>query len=97
MDKDKVKQYSKLVPYVKILLEHGNKLAKPVPGFAPNSDGFYQDKDGWKCDLKNNIDFSLLQSIFSSQPEIVYSSEKQSVFDNSTWSEIRGNIQETPS
>lgn len=90
MEQTQDKPYKKLIPYVKFLLEQGNVFSKGIPGFNPNSDGFYQDKDGWKCDFKYPINFSLIPNHFSPTQDIILNKDSQSIFDNSSWSEIRG-------
>ena len=43
--------YAHLEPIVEALLEAGNEPSPPCGGRVPNPLGFYQDKDGWRCDL----------------------------------------------
>lgn len=87
-----IPEYHALIPYVKLSLKTGNTLSAPIDNFLPNSDGFYKDKDGWKCDSKHPLDFDLLLTKSPNIDRFEFDHSNNSIFDPSTWSEIRGDI-----
>lgn len=72
------------------LLALGNQLCDTTDGSPVEGAGFYLDKDGWKCDLKNNIDFSSLRKKFEFPSSIILSEKNNSIFCTKTWVEVRG-------
>jgi hypothetical protein len=84
--------YAHLKPIVEALLDAGNEPSPPVGGHVPNRLGFYQDKDGWCCDLLRPIDFDLLGSRFELPPSLALNREANSISDRRTWVQISGNV-----
>lgn len=74
--------YSHLEPVVEVLIQAGNENV--------NSQLFYLDRDGWRCDLKYPIDFQLLKSKFIFPKSIILSKQLDKIFCQNTWVEIRG-------
>ena len=83
--------YAHLKPIVEALLEAGNEPSPPSGGHVPNRLGFYQDKDGWRCDLLRPIDFELLYRKFELPPSLSLNIKANSISDGRTWIEISGN------
>ena len=84
--------YAHLVSVVEFLIQNGNVFSEPVNGFVPNEFGFYQDRDGWKCDLAKPIDFELLKEHFNFPKTILLNQKDNVIFCKKSWIEIRGNI-----
>jgi len=82
---DLVAPYKHLVPIVEVLLRDGNELA--------GASMFYQDRDGWRCDLKKPINFDLIRNRFSIPQSILLSESHDAVLCQNTWIEIKGNVQ----
>lgn len=74
--------YAHLIPIVELLLRHGNDLAESGP--------FYQDRDGWTCDLCRPIDFQLVRSSFALPSSIRLAPEQDSILCENTWTVIAG-------
>jgi hypothetical protein len=83
--------YAHLEPIVEALIEAGNEPSPPIGGHVPNGIGFYQDKDGWRCDLLRPIDFELLHRKFELPPSLCLNPKANSISDGRTWIEISGN------
>jgi hypothetical protein len=80
--RDPKKPYSHLEPLVQALVETSNRTVRP--------EGFYLDKDGWRCDLEKPIDFALLAARFEIPPTIKLSPQHDSILCQNTWVEIQG-------
>jgi hypothetical protein len=80
--------YEHLAPIVSMLLANGNALA--VEG--DSNAGFYLTQGGWMCDLKKPIDFGLVEREFDLPPTIKTDKGDQSIFCQSSWIVIRGNV-----
>ncbi len=89
---DTNKPYLHLKPIVEFLLANGNAYSPPIEGFEPNEDGFYVDKDGWKCDLKDPINFSKWLANFEFPESVKIHEENQSIFCEKSWIGIKGNV-----
>lgn len=74
--------YSHLEPIVDTLLADGNKIHGPAK--------FFRDTDGWRCDLKNPINFALIEKMFELPQTITLSREHGSILCHTTWIEIQG-------
>jgi hypothetical protein len=83
--------YAHLQPIVEALIEAGNEPSPAVGGRVPNRIGFYQDKDGWRCDLLHPIDFELLDRKFELPSSLSLNFGADSISDGLTWIEISGN------
>ena len=84
--------YVHLKPIVQALISDGNGPSK-VHGSAPIDEfGFYQDKDGWICVLRDPINFGLIESDFEIPPSIELSEEDNTIVCRRSWIEIRGNL-----
>jgi hypothetical protein len=88
--KDVKKPYSHLEPIIACLLSAGNELSNSLPEFSLEGNGFYMDRDGWKCDLRKPIDFALIRAKFDLPLSIMLSEKSNSVLCKNTWVEIRG-------
>lgn len=89
---DENQPYAHLIPLVQFICKNGNYFSPPVGKSIPNEFGFYQDKDGWKCDFFNPIDFNLVQNNFIFPSTISLNPGSQSIFCRNSWIGIRGNI-----
>lgn len=74
--------YSHLIPIVQLLLSRGNKLSSKTM--------FYKDKDGWRCDLVNPIDFNALLEQFDIPESIFLNRDLNAILCRNTWIEIKG-------
>jgi hypothetical protein len=83
--------YAYLKPLVRALLAAGNEPSSPYGGHVPNTLGFYRDKDGWRCDLRDPIDFDLIAAEFALPPSIELNRATNSITDRRTWIQISGN------
>jgi hypothetical protein len=81
-DGDKESTYAHMLPIVELLLRHGNALAENGP--------FYQDRDGWRCDLCRPIDFQLVRSSFILPASTKLVPEHDSILCLNTWTVITG-------
>lgn len=79
---DEGRPYAHMLPIVELLLRHGNGLAENGP--------FYQDRDGWRCDLCRPIDFQLVRSSFILPSSIKLVPEHDSILCRNTWTVITG-------
>ena len=84
--------YGHLKPIVKALLAAGNTPSPSVGHQIPNELGFYQDKDGWRCDLRQPIDFDLIDAKFDLPPTLALNREANSISDRRTWVQISGKL-----
>jgi hypothetical protein len=75
--------YVHLVPIVDALLENGNEIA----GLSK----FYMDRDGWRCDLRRPINFSLIEQRFDVPPSILLLRSQDGILCQYTWVSIHGN------
>jgi hypothetical protein len=82
--------YAHLKPIVEALLAAGNEASPTIGGHVPNRVGFYQDKDGWRCDLRRPIDFDLLDANFDLPSSLAINREANTISDRRTWIEISG-------
>jgi hypothetical protein len=86
------KPYEHLKPIVKALIADGNGPSK-AHGSAPIDElGFYHDKDGWICILRDPINFALIGSEFELPSSIELNEKENTVFCRRSWIEIRGNL-----
>lgn len=76
--------YSHLEPLVTALLARGNSFA--------TGGGFYQDRDGWRCDLSNPIDFDFIESHFELPKSLRLSRTHDSILCENTWIEISSGL-----
>lgn len=83
--------YAHLKPIVEALIEAGNEPLPVSGGRVPDALGFYQDQDGWRCDLLRPIDFELLRVNFQLPPSLSLNFEANSISDDRTWIQISGN------
>ena len=73
--------YTHLIPIVELLIVAGN---------TSTHEGFYFDRDGWRCDLVDPIDFDLIEKTFDLPSTILLSRENDSILCRNTWVEIKG-------
>ena len=76
--------YAHLLPIVELLVRDGNS---PV-----TQEAFYEDRDGWRCDLRLPIDFALIQSAFEFPRSIALSQERDAILCQHTWTVIAGSL-----
>lgn len=76
------KPYSHLLPMVDALLREGNEPVTP--------EVFFQDRDGWRCELRRPIDFELIRNEFDLPSSIILSDENDAILCENTWIEIKG-------
>ncbi len=84
--------YENLWPLVEKLLANGNEVAKPFGGHIPDQKGFYLDRDGWRCDLLEKIDFDLIDRAFDLPDTIKRNRLNNAICDDRSWIQIRGNV-----
>lgn len=86
------KPYEHLKPIVQALLDAGNEISK-AHGTIPTDDfGFYMNRDGWICALRDPIDFALIKSEFVLPSSIKLNEKEDTIFCERSWIEIRGNL-----
>jgi hypothetical protein len=74
--------YGHLLPIVDALI---------VAGSVPVSDAkFFQDRDGWRCELTKPIDFDLVRQKFDLPSSILLSEEHDAILCQNAWIEIKG-------
>jgi hypothetical protein len=76
--------YSHLLPVARLLA--GRETLFPM-----DDNYFYVTRDGWRCDLREPIDFELVRKRFEFPPTIILSEELDQIFCKNTWVEIKGN------
>jgi hypothetical protein len=74
--------YATLVPIAEALIAHGNAPLFP--------ELFRLTRDGWSCELRDPIDFDLVEKEFSLPRSIRCSREHDGILDEMTWSAIGG-------
>ena len=74
-----------LRPVIECLIKGGNR---PL-----HHEVFYMDRDGWRCDMIDIIDFDLLEKKFDFPPTIILSRKDDHILDRLTWVEIKGGSQ----
>ena len=77
--------FRNLLPIVHALVAHGNRVRPP-------GTPFYQDRDGWRCDFVEPIDFALIDRLFELPPMIELSRTWGTVLDRDTWIVIEGGL-----
>jgi len=82
-DPDASLPYANLLPLVEVLLAHGNTLAF-------ESDPFRLTRDGWYCELREPIDFDLVEATFVLPATTVCSRRRDGIVDVLTRSFITG-------
>jgi hypothetical protein len=82
-DPDAALPYANLLPLVETLLAHGNALAF-------DGDPFLLIGDGWCCQLRNSINFDLVEATFVLPATIICSRRRDRIVDGLTRSFIRG-------
>jgi hypothetical protein len=81
---DGMPDYYHLQPIVDYLIEHGNE---PCNSFL-----WGNNRTGYFCHLKNEIDFKQLLSVFDLPDTIQIDTEKQTIDCLNTYSLIKGNM-----
>jgi hypothetical protein len=79
--------FRNLLPIVDALVAHGNRVRPP-------GRPFYQDRDGWRCDLVAPIEFELIERLFELPSMIEVSRTWGTVLDRDTWIVIEGGLGE---
>jgi len=79
---DSARPFEHLLPIVEALLDEGNT--------SRHEDLFVLEKDGWRCDLHNPIDFDFLEKRFDVPVSIRLSRQHGSILDEHSWIEIQG-------
>jgi len=75
--------YENLLPLVDALVAGGNRWTSPT---GP----FYRDRDGWRCDMEDALDFEMIEELFELPPSIEVSPAYGTVLDRNTWVIIEG-------
>ena|SRR5258708_5318338 len=78
------KPYSHLMPIVEALIAGGNH---PV-----RAEIFYLDRDGWRADFKEPLDFQLLREKFDFPETIILSPTMDKIYCKNSWVEIQGGM-----
>jgi len=79
-------EYAHLEPIVDALIEDGNELTINTK--------FYMMRDGWRCDLKEPIDFDLLKDMFDFPKSIELLEGEDAIVCRNSWIEIKGSVKE---
>lgn len=79
---DAQRPYAHLQPIVDALLANGNVLR--------DGSGWHQDRDGWRCDLRDPIDFALVRERFALPKTIRLSPADDAILCEISWIEIAG-------
>ena len=86
------KPYEHLKPIVQALIADGNRPSKAHGSALIDELGFYHDKDGWICVLRDPINFALIEVNFELPPSIELNEAENTIFCRKSWIEIRGNV-----
>jgi hypothetical protein len=82
--------YAHLLPIVDALVRHGNSPVTPDNLSPTGPHGFYMDKDGWRCDLRDRLDVGLIARTFDLPPTITVDPRGKSLSCRQTWIEVAG-------
>jgi hypothetical protein len=75
--------YANLLPLIETLIARGNALVF-------NGDAFLLTQDGWRCELRDSIDFDLVEATFVLPASIVCSRRHDGIVDGLTRSAVCG-------
>lgn len=78
---DPSRPYANLLPLVDFLTGLGN--------FALDG-GFILNPDGWRCRLRDRIDFEAVRSEFNFPANVTLSEEHDTILDSLSWCSIEG-------
>ena len=78
---DAAKPYSNLLPLVEFLVRGGNVTL---------DGGFITNPDGWRCRLKDPIDFDAVRSEFEIPASVNLSETHDTILDTLSWCSIEG-------
>jgi len=82
MPEEGTPSYSHLEPIVEFLVtQNHSSVTRPL---------WYQDRDGWRCDLASPLPFDLLRERFEFPSSILLSESHGSILCQNTWIVIRG-------
>jgi hypothetical protein len=74
-------QYSNLLPIVALLVRLGN---------ATEDGGFVMSPDGWRCRLRDPLDFDAVSGEFEIPASIKMSEGQDTILDTLSWCSIEG-------
>jgi hypothetical protein len=86
------KPYEHLKPIVQALIADGNRPSKAHGSIPVDELGFYHDRDGWLCVLRDPINFTLIATEFELPSSIKFNEKENAIFCERSWIEIRGNL-----
>lgn len=75
--------FENLLPIVDALVAGGNEWTSPT---GP----FYRDRDGWRCDMADPIDFEMIEELFELPRSIELAPARGTILDRNTWVVIEG-------
>lgn len=75
--------YGHLLPVVDALVAAGNRVVRG---------GFFKDKDGWRCELADPLDFQLLRQEFAFPESIRLVPDRNLLLCRRTWTVIEGAV-----
>ena len=78
------KPYQHLEPIVQALIRAGNEPTK--------TSVWYLTRDGWRSDFKGPLDFELLRKLFDFPETIRLMEDRDKIFCQNSWIEIKGNV-----
>lgn len=78
------KPYQHLEPLTDALIKAGNEPTRKSI--------WYLTRDGWRSDFKLPLDFDLLEQLFEIPTTIQFLRDRDSIFCQNSWSQIRGAI-----
>jgi nitrogen fixation protein len=73
--------FANLLPILDLLLQSGNKAL---------DGGFILIQDGWRCRLRDPVDFEAIRRSFQLPDTIVVSERYDSVLDENSWCSLEG-------
>lgn len=86
------KPYEHLKPIVRALMAGGNAPSKAHGSIPIDELGFYHDRSGWICVLRDPLDFELIDVEFELPPSIKINEKENAIYCEKSWIEIRGNL-----
>lgn len=86
------KPYEHLKPIVEVLIADGNVPSNAHGSIPIDELGFYMNRDGWICALRDPINFELISANFEMPPTIKLNKTENTIFCERSWVEIVGNL-----
>ena len=88
----RTKPYEHLKPIVAALIADGIMPSKAHGKIPIDELGFYLNRDGWTCLLRDPINFVLIAEKFDLPTSIKINEIENTIFCERSWIEIKGNM-----